>query len=84
MSMNPTNISWPLKNCSIISSKNKPIITAGIIEIMIFSANIFSSFIFFVKTPFNILSMSFLNMNKVLSAVAKCKTTVITKLSLAS
>ena len=55
-----------------------------LIEIMIFSAKIFSSFIFFVKTPFNILSMSFLNMNRVLSAVAKCKTTVITKLSLAS
>ena len=84
MSIKPTKIICPSKSVSIISLKKTPTKAAGIIETIILIAKLLSLDEVLEKSPLNILKMSFRNIKIVLSAVAKCNTTVITRLSFAS
>ena len=65
----------------IVSSKNRPNITAGIIEIKMEILNSFELLSFELKRPSNISDISFLKKTIVLSAVAKCNTIVNNRLS---
>ena len=61
-------------------SKNRPTITAGSIETIIFNENLNSVFHLNCNNPLRISSTSFLKTTIVLKAVAKCNTTVKVKL----
>jgi hypothetical protein len=72
----PSNIEF------MVSSKNNPTNTAGIIEIIIEIEKLCDTLCFFSNNPLNISQRSFLKKKIVLNAVAVCKTIVNSKLSL--
>ena len=84
-SMAPTNSMLLLNNSSICSSYKTPTAAAGIIDNTILAQNHCCSRPSFGRTnPFKISTMSLRNTTTVLSAVAKCNTTVITMPNLLS
>ncbi len=79
--MQPTRRICPLNKESISSSKKMPANAAGIMEITIFRENLNCSLYLNCSSPTKISVISFLKTTTVLSAVAACNTTVISKLS---
>ena len=77
----PTSVKAPPKRASISSLKNTPTKVAGIIERTIFNENQKESLFLNCNNPLRISRISFRKIIIVESAVAKCSTTVIRRLS---